>query len=257
MTDVFEQVEEELRSERWKRLARKWGPVVGAVLALALVAALAFWGWDSFKTSQGEKAAVAYDRGMDALQANDAAAAEVAFAEAQKVGNSAYKALALNQRAGLALQRGDADQAVELLDEAARADRDPILADQAALKAVWILMDEGATLEDVEGRLEPLIREGRPQRVLALETQAMARLQFGKTAEARQTFVQLQLGQDVPDSVRQRAQIGIAAIDNGTAAAIPNVLRQPVPAAQPAPAPAGAASAPAPAASAQPAPAQR
>ena len=254
MVDVFEQVEEELRSERWKRLARKWGPVVGGLLALALVVALAFWGWDSFKTSQGEKAAVAYDRGLDALQANDAAAAEVAFTEAHKVGNSAYKALALNQRAGLALQRGEAAEAVELLDQAARADRDPILADQAALKAVWILMDEGGTLEDIEARLAPLIKEGRPQRVMALETQAMARLQFGKTAEARQTFVQLQLGQDVPDSVRQRAQIGISAIDNGTAAAIPAGLRQPVPSAATAPAPGAPAptpTAPAPAAPAQ------
>lgn len=252
MVDVFEQVEEELRSERWKRLARKWGPVVGAVLALALIVALGFWGWDSFKTSQGEKAAVAYDRGLEALEAGNAAGAEAAFAEAEKVGNSAYKALALNQRAGLALQRGDADAARELLDQAVRADRDPILADMAALKAVWILMDEGGDLADIEERLAPLIKEGRPQRVMALETQAMARLQHGKTAEARQTFVQLQLGQDVPDSVRQRAQVGIAAIDNGTAAAIPGVLRQPAIVAAPA-APAQSSAAQAPAAGAAPA----
>ena len=252
MTDVFEQVEEELRSERWARLARKWGPWIGGVLALALVVALGFWGWDSFKTSQGEKAAVAYDRGLEALEQNNAAGAEAAFAEAQKVGNSAYKALALNQRAGLALQRGEAAQAVELLDQAVKADRDPILADMAALKAVWILMDEGATLEQIEDRLEPLVRDGRPQRVMALETQAMVRLQHGKTAEARQAFVQLQLGQDVPDDVRQRAQVGIAAIDNGTAAAIAEVLKQPVPKPAPAPAaPAATPTAPTPAAPAQ------
>lgn len=245
MVDVFEQVEEELRSERWKRLARKWGPVVGGVLALALVVALGFWGWDKYKTSQGEKAAVAYDRGIEALQTNDLPAAQLAFTEAEKVGNSAYKSLALSQLAGLALARDEADEAVALLDRAVKADGDPILADPAALKAVWLLMDEGGTLEQIEERLEPLIREGRPQRVMALETQAMARLQFGKTAEARQTFVQLQLGQDVPDSVRQRAQIGISAIDNGTAAALPGILRQPLPQVAPAAtsAPAGTASA--------------
>ncbi len=247
MTDVFEQVEEELRSERWKNLARKWGPLVGAVLALALIVALAFWGWDRFQTSQAEKAAVAYDRGLEALEQNNAAGAETAFAEAQKVGNGAYKALALNQRAGLALQRGEAQQAVELFDQAVKADKDPILADMAALKAVWILMDEGATLEQIEDRLKPLVRDGRPQRALALETQAMVRLQHGKTAEAREAFVQLQLGQDVPDSVRQRAQAAIATIDSGTAAAVPGILAQPVPKPQ--------AAAPA-VAPAQPAPAQ-
>jgi len=252
VVDVFEQVEEELRSERWKRLARKWGPVVGGVLVLALVVALGFWGWDQFKTSQGEKAAVAYDRGLEALQSNDLTAAETAFAEAGRVGNSAYKALALNQRAGVALAQNKPAEAVELLDQAVRADRDPILADQAALKAVWILMDEGGTLEQLEDRLEPLVREGRPMRVMAQETLAMVRLQFGRTAEARQAFVQLQLGQDVPDSVRQRAQLAISMIDNGLASSVVDTLKQPAPRPQSPPTapPAGAAPQP------QPAPAQ-
>lgn len=225
MVDVFEQVEEEMRSERWKRLARQWGPVVGGILALALIAALAFWGYQSWETGRAEKAAVAYDRGLEAMQRNDLAGAEAAFAEAEKVGNAAYKALALNQRAGVAVSQNRIAEAIELLNQAARANGDPLLADQAALKATWLLMDSGGTLEQIEDRLEPLVGDDRPMRVVAMETQAMARLQHGKPAEARQVFVLLQLGQDVPDSVRQRAQVGIAAIDNGTAAALPNIVR--------------------------------
>lgn len=53
----------------------------------------------------------------------------------------------------------------------------------------------------------------------------MARLQHGKTKEAREAFVLLQLGQDVPDSVRQRAQIAIESIDAGTAAALPAIVK--------------------------------
>jgi len=224
VVDVFEQVEEEMRSERWKRLARQWGPLVGGILALALIAALAFWGYQSWETGRAEKAAVAYDRGLEAMQRNDLAGAEAAFAEAEKAGNAAYKALALNQRAGVAVSQNRIAEAIELLDQAVRANGDPLLADQAALKATWLLMDTG-TLEQVEERLEPLAREGRPWRAFAMEAQAMARLQHGKPADARQVFVLLQLGQDVPDAVRQRAQVGIAAIDNGTAAALPNIVR--------------------------------
>ncbi|MFN9249525.1 MAG: hypothetical protein ACK58O_00230, partial [Brevundimonas sp.] len=40
----------------------------------------------------------------------------------------------------------------------------------------------------------------------------------------RETFVLLSLGQDVPDSVRQRAQAAIQAIDSGTASAIPAIV---------------------------------
>ncbi len=229
MVDVFEQVEEELRSDRYKRLARTWLPVLGGLLLLALIAALSWWGWQSWRTNQADKASAAYDRGMEALQAGDSATAGAAFGETASVGG-AYKALALQQQAGLAVSADNIDEAVRLFDEAARAVRDPILSDPAALKAAFLLMDT-APLADLETRLTPLAAEGRPLRAFAQEALAMARLQHGQTAPAREALVQLQLGQDVPDPIRQRAQAAIAAIDAGTAGNVAAIVRAQVAAA--------------------------
>ena len=247
MVDVFEQVEEELRSDRYKRMARTWLPIGAGLLAVALVAALAWWGWQSYVTNQADKASAAYDRGMIALEANNPSGADAAFAEAVKSGNAAYKALALMQQAGIAVTANKTDDAVKLFDEAAKVAGDPIIGDAAALKAVFLLMDT-APLADIQKRLEPLAGDKRPLRAFAQEALAMAQLQHGKTAEARQAFVQLQLGQDVPDDVRQRAQAGVQAIDSGTAAGLPAIVRAAV--ALPAAAPTAAAPA------ATPAPAQ-
>ncbi|MCH4266805.1 MAG: tetratricopeptide repeat protein [Brevundimonas sp.] len=248
MVDVFEQVEEELRSERYKRLARTWLPVLGGLLAVALVAALAWWGWQSYVSSQADKASAAYQQGIDALQEGKTAEARTAFAESAKAGGG-YKALALMQEAGLAQAENKTADAVALLDEAAKATRDPILSDIAALKAVFLVMDT-ASLEDVQKRLEPLTGEKRPMSAFAQEALAMAQLQHGKTAEARQTFVQLQLGQDVPDPVRQRAQAAVQAVDTGTAANLAAIVK--AAAALPTPTP-GQAAAAAPAEAAAPA----
>ena len=200
------------------RLARTWLPVAGAVLAVALIAALGWWGWDSWQTGRANQASAAYDRGMEALQGNNNAGAKAAFIEAADKGNGAYKSMALQQQAGLAVTAGDIPGAIKLFDEAAKVAGDPILADPATLKAVYLLMDTGASLADIEARLEPLIKEGRPLRAFAQEAQAMARLQHGKIAESREILVLLQLGQEVPDSVRERAQAAIGQIDSGTAA---------------------------------------
>lgn len=224
MVDVFEQVEEELRSDRYKRMARTWLPIGAGLLAVALVAALAWWGWQSYQTNQADKASAAYDRGMVALEANNPSGADAAFAEAAKSGNGAYKALALMQQAGIAVTANKTQEAVKLFDEAAKVAGDPIIADAAAIKAVFLLMDT-APLADIQKRLEPLVADKRPLHAFAQEAQAMAQLQHGKTAEARQAFVQLQLGQDVPDDVRQRAQAGVQAIDSGTAAGLAAIVR--------------------------------
>lgn len=259
MVDVFEQVEGELRSDRYKRLFRTWGPIVAGLLLLALIAALAWWGWQSFQTGKADKASAAYERGMEALEAGNSDGANAAFGEAADVGNGAYKALALMQQAGIAVTADRTEEAVRLFDEAAKAAGDPIIADAASLKAAFLLMDT-ASLDDIKARLEPLAREKRPMRPFAQEALAFAQLQHGQTAEARQTLVQLQLGQDVPDPVRQRAQIGIEAVDSGTAANLAAIIAAaasaptPAPAAAPAPA-ALAPQAPTPAPAAAPAPA--
>ncbi len=223
MTDVFEEVEEEIRSERLKRLARQWLPIVGGILAVALVAALAWWGWQSLQTGRAHDASVAYQRGMEALQSGDSAGAETAFAEAAEKGNGTYKALALQQRAGLALASNRTEDAIRLFDDAAGASGDPILSDPARFKAALLVMDTG-TLEQVEERLQPLTEEGRPMRPFAQEALALARIQHGKPAEARELLTLLTLGQDVPEPVRQRAQAAIGLIDSETSAGVAAIV---------------------------------
>ncbi len=224
MVDVFDQVEEELRSDRYKRLARTWLPIVGGVLLVALIAALAWWGWQKMETSKADKASIAYQRGLESLESNNPVGADAAFRQAAEEGNAAYKALALQHRAGIAVQANRIPDAIALLDEAAGASRDPLLADGARWKAALLLMDT-ATLEDIQARLQPLIEEGRPFRAFAREALAMAQLQHGKVAEARSSLVVLKSSLDTPREISQRADLTIALIDSGTAANIPATIR--------------------------------
>jgi hypothetical protein len=237
VVDVFEQVEEELRSERYKRLARTWLPVAGGVLLIALIAALSFWGWDSWQTSKADKASIAYDRGLESLEANNPVGADAAFVQAANEGNGAYRSMALSQRAGIAVQANRIPEAIAHLDAAAKASRDPLLSDPAALKAAWLAMDS-ETLEQIEARLEPLAEEGRPFSAFALEALAMARLQHGQIAPAREALVLLKNGLDTPDVVTQRADIAIAAIDAGAGPNLAAIVRAQgaIPVAPPAPA---------------------
>lgn len=223
MVDVFDQVEEELRSDRYKRLARTWLPVVGGVLLVALIAALAWWGWQKMETAKADKASIAYQRGLESLETDNLVGADAAFVQAADEGNAAYKALALQHRAGIAVRQNRIPAAVELFDEAAGASRDPLLSDGAAYKAALLLIDT-ASLEDVQARLEPLTEEGRPFRAFAREALAMAQLQHGKTAEARSTLVVLKNSLDTPREISQRAELALASIDDGTAANIPTII---------------------------------
>ena len=91
-----------------------------------------------------------------------------------------------------------------------------------------------ASLEDIQGRLEPLTDAKRPFSAFAREAQAMSLLQHGQAPQAREILVVLKNELGTPQVVSQRADVVIAAIDGGAAANIRAILARPVaaPAAQ-------------------------
>jgi hypothetical protein len=223
LTDLFEEVEEQLRSDRLQAFARKALPWVVAIAAAALVAALAVWGWRAYQQQITDKASVQYQAGISAAAAGRFDEAAQLWGETAKAPARAYKTLALMQLAGLKMGR-DPMAAVALFDQAADAAPDPLLGDAARLKSALAILDT-APFSEVEGRLGPLMKEGRPYRLQAREALAYAKLMKGDTAGARGDFVVLQSVLDAPENLRQRSAAAVSLIDSGSAKAVPAAVK--------------------------------
>lgn len=224
MSDVFDEVEESLRAERYKSaFARAWPWLLGLLVVLALAFA-AWWGWREYRGRAGGQASLAYQQGMDAGGRRDLTAARTAFARAADAGSPGYRALALMHQGALERSENDTASALRLFDEAAEAAPTDMLKDGAALQAAFVVMDT-APLAEVEARLRPLTAEGRPYRVLAREALAVALMANGRPADARREFVVLSLLEEAPETLRARASGYIQLIDSGAAAAVTQVAR--------------------------------
>lgn len=220
MVDVFSEVDEQLRSEQLKTLLQKYLPGVLGGLAAVLLLALAYWGWTAYRQSVAEKASAAYAQGVDSLSHGDTAGAFVHFVATTKFSSPIYRSLALQQEAGVWLSQNKIAKAVDLLDQAAKAAPDPMVADAARLKAAYALMDT-ASFGDIEARLNPLADPKRPFSALAKEALAFAKLKAGMTSQARSDFVVLTLLASSSDDIRKRAQAAIGMIDDGSAQQLP------------------------------------
>jgi hypothetical protein len=242
VVDVFEEVDELVRSDHYKILARRYLPWVGAALVAALVAALAVWGYSRYQLTQAQKASEAYATGLEALGRNDLEQAMSAFALAAKSPSPSYRSLALMQEAGIRLSQNRTNDAVGLLDQAAKASTAPVLSDAAQLKAAYVLLDT-APYATLEGRLKPLTDPKRPYPALAREALAVAKLLNGQTNAARSDFAVLSLLADSPQDVRDRARAAKQLIDSGEAGQLPAIVKAAL--ALPPPPPAAAAPGPA------------
>lgn len=227
MTDLFEEVEEQLRSERYRALFRRALPWVLALAAAALVAALAVWGWQQYRQQISDKASETYNAALEAASQGQGDRAVRLWGEVAKSQSRAYKSLALMQLGGLKMASGspaDTKAAVALFDQAADAAPDDLLGDAARLKSALAILDT-APFSELEGRLAPLMKDGHPYRVQAREALAFAKLMKGDTAGARTDFVVIGATLDAPDSARQRANAAVNLIDSGSAKMVPAAVK--------------------------------
>lgn len=237
MTDFLEEIEEQLRSDRYRQFFRKaWPWAVGVALA-ALVVALAAWGYQSWRAHEDARASESYAAAIDALSKGDANKAFTQFGEAAETPSRGYKSLALMQQAGIRQKQGKTEEAVELLDKAAQAAPNFVIGDMARLKSAFALMDT-APFPALQERLTPLIDGKRPYAAAAREALAMAKLKAGKLQDARADFQVLQLLPDATQGQRQRAQGAVVAIDSGAATNLPQAVAAARLLPPPAPAPA-------------------
>lgn len=249
MVDVFEEVEEQIRSERYKSLGLKILPWAIGAAVLALAVTLGYWGWTSYQSKAGDKASEQYVEALQAVGEGDQTKAFTLLGEVAKSPSKSYSALALMQQGGIRQEAGKTEEAVKLYDEAAAAASDPILVDLARLKSALALLDT-ASYKDIEERLKPLMEEKRPYRLEAREALAFAKIMAGRPGDARSDFVVLSSVLGATDGMRQRAQAAIGLIDSGSAASIPAAVKVaatlPPPVMMPEGLPEGAVAAPAP-----------
>ena len=225
MVDVFDEVEEQLRSDRYKSLALKSLPWVGALAAVAILGAGGWAGWTSYQQSQTDKAGDAYQAALTNLQKVGPTGSFPAFEAISKSGSKAYKTLALMQMGAIRLEDDKTADAVAYFDQAAKLAPNPVLGDLARLNSALALLDT-APYKDVEARLTPLMGEKSPYRVQAKEALAFAKLRNGDLAGARADFVVLATSLDnSSDDVRQRAQAARDMIDSGSAKDLSAVVK--------------------------------
>jgi hypothetical protein len=182
-TETFvEQVEEEVRRERWAKFWKKWGLWIGGGVGAVI---LGVAGWEVAQTlSTGQTAASsqAYFAAQRALDA-DKTAAKTQFTALSETGAGAYRSAALIERAALLQEAGDLQSALTAFDEAARLAQDQGFKRSLELRAAYLAADlEG--LDAIQARLQPIIAAEGSYALLARQLLAVEAAEAGNTALA-------------------------------------------------------------------------
>ncbi len=208
MSDIFDEINEDLRAERAQALLRRYGGLLAGLCVLAILGVGAYQGWKYYQARQTARQAELYLGAMRIADGPDGTQRQAAlpdFAKLAQDGNPGYRTLSRLREAALKADAGDGAAASALWNAVAGdTAADPLLRDLANLE--WAMHQiDGGDPEAVAARLAPLAQGNNPWHSLAQEQQGLLAMRQGKTDAARDIFKRL--GQDVaaPDGVRGRA----------------------------------------------------
>lgn len=220
MADAFDEVEEELRRERYQAMLRKWGPWVAGVAAAIVLGAAGYQYWTATSRQAADAASDAYQSAATLYEAGALNEADAAFASLAETGPRGYATLALMRRAAIAQAGGDTEEAARLFEAAGERSPDPLTRDIARYRAVLVMFDL-LSLDDLNLRLEPLTRSESAVGPMARELMAAAALRDQRWDDARRRYDLLAIALDAPSGVQRRAREALAYIDQNAPAAIP------------------------------------
>ena len=207
MSDVFQEVDEELRRQQLDTVFRTYAPWVAAAAIVFFASFAGFTFWQSYKESQAAAAGNQLIQGMETLGAGDQVAAAALFAGITNDAPSGYALLARMQEAAAKRQVGDVEGALALYDQIAAEDNNPEEFRDLAryYGGLTALGSESATYEDISARLLPVADGDGPWRFHAREALGYTAFREGDIEFAAEQYQRLTDDPLTPVGVAARA----------------------------------------------------
>lgn len=205
MSELFDEVDEEVRRDQLKRLWEQYSIyiIAGALLIIASVG-----GWRGYQYLEAKKAAeagAAFDKAVELSEQNKHSEAEAAFNDLAAKAPSGYRMLA-RLRAAAEVANRDPQAAAKLYDDIA-ADRSVGAAerDLAKVRAAGLLLDS-ASYPSMLQRLEAAAAPEATFHHTARELLALSAFRANDTAAARKWLDLIANDGETPPGLRSRAE---------------------------------------------------
>jgi hypothetical protein len=203
VSDIFHEVEEEVRRERLENIWKNYGDYIVAAACLLVIAAAGYQLWRVYDQRERAKASEAYSQAEQLYESGQIDLAAQSFAHIATTAPGGYADVARLQEANAMLASGKRDDAMALYKKIA-VGSDPLLAQVALIHEGWGMVDS-ASRSDLETLLAPLTDPNSAWRFTAREILAYWDYRNGQTAKAAQEYASIAADPNAATQLHARA----------------------------------------------------
>jgi hypothetical protein len=210
VSEIFREIDEELRRENLLKLWQRYGRYIIAAVVLVVLLAGGILAWLDYQAKERRAQGARYSAALSlARQGKDAEAAKL-FAQLARDGGG-YSIPGAFEEAEMLARGGDRKAAVAAYDRLASSGIDRDFRELAVLLSVMHALSDSDPKAMID-RLAPLTQKDNAWRASALDLTAAAKLKGGDRAGALQIYQELADDPGVPRGLRARAAEMAAAL---------------------------------------------
>ncbi len=215
MSDIFREVDEEIRQENYAKLWKRYGGYAIGFAVLLVAAVAGYQIWQTYDLQRRTELSDRYAAVTGQVLEDQDSTAQAALAEIADPSDAGYGTLAAFARAQLLAEAGNTAEAAAIWD--AIAEQSPSGDSFRAIATLLSVMHQldGGDPAALAPRLQPLMEAGQPFRTSAQELDALLAIKQGDSDRARSRLEAI--GQDLfaPPAARERAAQLLATLESG------------------------------------------
>ncbi len=211
-SDIFREVDEEIRREKFKNLWDKYGFLIVSVALAIVIAVAGTKGWQYWQAKRAADGGAVFLKAQALSSDGKGDDATKIFQKLIDEGPGGYQLLARFRLATGLAEAGKTEEAVKAFDAiAASAGSDNILRDFARIQAAMLRIDK-AKFDEIKSRLGKMTTADNPWRHSARELMGLSAFNVGALEEAEKLYNAALADPAVPQNLRQRAEMMLALI---------------------------------------------
>lgn len=211
MSDLFREIDEEIRQDRALEIWKKYGIYIIAVAILIVLGTAGYRIYSHFEQKNAEALGLRFQVALEASTAGRSEDAAKEFQAIASEGGKGYAKLA-RFRAAAELALTSKSEAIKLYDALSSDASVPlVLQGLARLRAATLATDD-ISFDELKARVDPLLPQGGPWAGLARELLGTKKLAANDFKAAGEYFDAIITDDAAPASVKQRATMFLALV---------------------------------------------
>ncbi len=207
---LFDEVDEELRNEKFKQLINKYGGLILTIIVLALTITIGYEKVEAWRVSKSEQKNIQYTKAISNTSNYEESVVELE--NIVHTENGVYKDIAQLQIANLLLDNNQIDKGLKVLE---KIQSDASVSDKvreiATIKLATYKIDS-ASLDEIKSLLEPIANKGTAWSPMAKELLAMSAIYNKDYTLAKKIYNDL-LTNEISDEFKARVNDMLASIN--------------------------------------------